>query len=32
MSSKISTNEGKIYRYTFTDEFQKKLIDFYKYS
>ena len=28
MSSKISSNEGKIYRYTFTDEFQKKLIEF----
>ena len=29
MSSKISaTNEGKIYRYTFTEKFQKKLIDF----
>ena len=28
MSSQISPNEGKIYRYTFTDKFQKRLIDF----
>ena len=28
MSSQIPPNEGKIYRYTFTDDFQKKLIEF----